>query len=139
MALDYPRLKTWPFQDVVQTYAAKDCILYALGVGLGADPLDRDQLRFVYEDGLQMLPTMLVVLATPGFWLRDANAGIDWRTVLHVEQGLTVHRPLPTTGTVRSRMSIDEIVDKGPGKAAILYMRRDLYDHASGEHLCSMW
>jgi acyl dehydratase len=30
-------------------------------------------------------------------------------------------------------------VDKGPGKAAILYSRRDLYDHASGELLCTMW
>lgn len=139
MALDYRKLKDWPFQDIVQTYTARDCMLYALGVGLGADPLDRQQLRFVYEDGLQMLPTMPVVLATPGFWLKDADAGIDWRTVLHGEQALTIHRPLPTAGTVRSRMSVEEIVDKGPGKAAILYSRRDLYDHASGELLCSLW
>jgi acyl dehydratase len=139
MPIDGHKLKSWPFQDVVQPYGAKECILYALGLGLGADPLDPQQLRFVYEDGLTMLPTMPVVLATPGFWLRDANAGIDWRTVLHGEQGLTIHRSLPATGTVIGRTSIEQIVDKGPGKAAILYTRRELYDQGSGALLCSLW
>ena len=100
MAIDYQKLKAWPFQEIAQTYAAKDCILYALGLGLGADPLDAEQLRFVYEDDLQMVPTMPVVLASPGFWLRDPGTGVDWKTVLHGEQGLTIHRPLPAAGTV---------------------------------------
>ena len=95
MAIDYKKLKSWPFKEIVQPYTAKDCILYALGLGLGADPLDRNQLRFVYEDNLQMLPTMPVVLGSPGFWLRDAGTGVEWKTVLHGEQGLTIHRPLP--------------------------------------------
>ena len=62
MPIDAAKLKHWPFKPIVQTYSARDTILYALGVGLGHDPMDRAQLRFVYEDGLQALPTMGVVL-----------------------------------------------------------------------------
>ena len=138
MAIDYHKLKNWPFKEVVQTYTAKDCMLYALGIGLGADPLDRDQLRFVYEEHLQMLPTMPVVLGSPGFWVMDPASGIDWKTVLHGEQGLTIHRPLPAAATVVGKSSIEEIIDKGPGKGAMMYSRRDLFDQASGALLCSL-
>jgi acyl dehydratase len=138
MAIDYQKLKSWPFQEIVQPYTAKDCILYALGLGLGADPLDAQQLRFVYEDKLQMLPTMPVVLGSPGFWIKDAGTGIEWKTVLHGEQGLIIHRPLPVSGTVVSTIRIEEIIDKGPGKGALIYSRRDLRDRQSGELLCSL-
>jgi acyl dehydratase len=138
MAIDYEQLKNKQFPDVVQTYTAKDCILYALGLGLGADPLDPDQLRFVYEDGLRMLPTMPVVLVSPGFWIKNEPTGIDWKAVLHGEQGLTIHRLPATEGTVVSRLRIEEIVDKGPGKGALIYSVRELRDRASGELLASL-
>ena len=138
MAIEYDKLKNWPFREIAHQYAAKDCILYALGLGLGADPLDRQQLRFVYEDGLQILPTMPVVLASPGFWLRNPGTGVEWKTVLHGEQGLTIHRPLPASGTVVATTRIEEIVDKGPGRGALIYSRRDLRDQHSGALLCSL-
>jgi acyl dehydratase len=138
MAIDYHKLKNWPFQEVVQNYTAKDCILYALGLGLGGDPLDAQQLRFVYEENLQMLPTMPVVLGSPGFWIKNQATGIDWKSVLHGEQSLTIHRPPRASGTVVGKTRIEEIVDKGPGKGALIYSRRDLYDQPSGELLCSL-
>ncbi len=138
MAIDYQKLKQFPFEDVVQTYSAKDCILYALGLGVGADPLDPQQLRFVFEDGLQMLPTMPVVLGSPGFWPMNPATGIAWKSVLHGEQGLVVHRPLPTSGTVVGKLRIEEIIDKGPGKGALIYARRDIHEQASGALLCSL-
>ena len=64
--------------EVVQTYTEKDAILYALGVGLGHDPLNADELPFVYEKSFKVLPTFAVVLAWPGFWARDLDTGIDW-------------------------------------------------------------
>jgi acyl dehydratase len=138
MAIDYQKLKNWPFQELVQTYTPKDCMLYALGLGLGADPLDAQQLRFVYEKDLQVLPTMAVVLASPGFWLQQCGTGVNWKAVLHGEQGLTLHRPLRPSGTLVGKMSIDEIVDKGAEKGALIYSRRDLHDQASGELVCSL-
>ena len=61
-------------------------MLYALGVGLGADPLDAGQLRFVFEKDLQALPSMVAVLGTPGFWWRDPRTGADWVKLVHGEQ-----------------------------------------------------
>ncbi|MFN3853529.1 MAG: MaoC/PaaZ C-terminal domain-containing protein [Phreatobacter sp.] len=138
MPIDYNKLKSWPFPDLEHRYEAKDTILYALGVGCGGDPLDRSELPFVYEEGLKALPTMAVVLGYPGFWLKDPNTGVDWRKVLHGEQGLVIHKPLPATGTVIGRTRITEIVDKGPGKGALIYSDRDVIDKASGDLLATL-
>src|SRR5579863_2792850 len=48
------------------TYGDKDVMLYALGVGLGADPMDEKELAFVYERGLKVVPTAATVLAAGG-------------------------------------------------------------------------
>ncbi|MCW8085558.1 MaoC/PaaZ C-terminal domain-containing protein [Sabulicella glaciei] len=138
MAINYDALRARPFPDVVQDYRFKDTILYALGLGLGQDPMDRGQLRHVYEEGLMALPTMGVVLAGPGFWLREPDTGVDWPKVLHGEQGLTIHRPLPAEGRVVGRLRIDEIIDKGPGRGALLYTTREVRDAATEELLCSI-
>ncbi|MBL6457347.1 MaoC family dehydratase N-terminal domain-containing protein [Belnapia sp. T6] len=138
MAIDYARLKARHFPDVEQAYGWKDTVLYALGLGLGQDPLDRRQLRHVYEDGLVALPTMGVVLATPGFWVKEPDTGVDWPKVLHGEQGLTIHRPLPPEGRVIGRLRIDDIIDKGPGRGALLYSTREVRDAATGELFCSL-
>lgn len=138
MAIDYQKLKNWHFPDLEHRYEARDTILYALGVGCGADPMDRSELPFVYEDGLKALPTMAVVLGYPGFWLKDPNTGVDWRKILHGEQGLVIHKPLPATGTVIGRTRVTEIVDKGPGKGALLYSDREVFDKATGDLLATL-
>jgi acyl dehydratase len=138
MAIDYARLKSRVFADVVQDYGPRDCILYALGLGLGHDPMEPAQLEYVYEEGLQLLPTMAVVLGYGGFWQREADTGITWQTVVHGEQTLVMHRPLPVSGSVTGRTVIEEIVDKGPGRAAHVHTRRDLFDTHSGALLCSL-
>ena len=58
MPLDYDKLLNWKLPEVRQKLTAKDTILYALGLGLGADPMDERQLRFVYEKDLLALPTI---------------------------------------------------------------------------------
>jgi acyl dehydratase len=138
MAIDYARLKAWSFPDVKQHYTAKDAILYALGIGLGRDPVNAEELRFLYEDGLAVLPTFAVVLGYPGGWLRDPETGVDWKQVLHGEQELVLHRPLPPEGTVVGRTRVEEIIDKGAGKGALIYSSREVSDAASGELLCTL-
>jgi hypothetical protein len=58
MPLDYDKLLNWRPPEVRQKLTRKDTILYALGLGLGADPMDERQLRFVYEKDLLALPTI---------------------------------------------------------------------------------
>ncbi|ANX03046.1 MaoC/PaaZ C-terminal domain-containing protein [Immundisolibacter cernigliae] len=131
MAIDYRRLLDWPVPEVRQTYSVRDSQLYALAVGLGADPVDTRQLPFVYEQNPQALPTQAVVLGYPGFWMKDPATGVDWVRLVHAEQGLRLHRPLPASGEVIGRTRVVGINDKGPGKGAIVYSQRTLHDAAS--------
>lgn len=135
--IDYKKLKAWPFADIEHAYSARDTILYALGLGCGSDPTDAEDLRFVYEDGLLALPTLAVVLGYPGFWLKDPATGVDWRKVLHGEQGLLLHEPLPAAGTVIGRTRVTEIVDKGD-KGSLMFSERDVIDKQSGKLLATL-
>lgn len=131
--IDYDLLMARRFPEVRHSYTTKDTILYALGVGAG-----EGQLRYVYENGLEALPTMALVLAYPGVWVREPDTGIDWRKVVNASQGITLHRSIPVEGCVRGRTRIDGIVDKGPGRGALILTTRDIMDDASGELLCSV-
>lgn len=138
MTIDCNALKAWPFSEVRHSYAEKDSILYALSVGYGADPIDPKQLRFVYEKDLLAVPTMAVVLSYPGLWISDSRTGIDWLKVVHGEQAVRFHRPLPAAGTVVGLTRVTSVVDKGVGKGAIFVQQRKLRDADSGELLATL-
>lgn len=129
--IDYDTLKNWRFEPREHIYDKRDTILYALGLSLGGRDSITTDLRFVYEDHLECLPTFAGVLGYPGFWLKEPGIGIDWRHVLNGEQGLILHRPLAPEGHVVGRMRVEEIVDKGPGKGALIYTRRDVFDKST--------
>jgi acyl dehydratase len=130
MPIDYAALKNFPIPEVRQEISPRDCILYALSVGLGADPLDARQLAFVWEARLRPMPAMANVLGYPGFWLADPRTGVDAVRLVHGEQSLTLHAPLPITGFVVGRTCVTEIVDKGAGKGALLFSERTITDAA---------
>jgi acyl dehydratase len=136
--LDYQHLLHYRVPAVEQRYTWRDATLYALAVGLGADPTDAAQLRYVYEHEQQALPTMAAVLGYPGFWMRAPDVGVDWVRVVHGEQALRVHRPLPPEGHVVGRTRVTGIADKGPDKGAIVYSERRLEDAASGEAIATL-
>jgi acyl dehydratase len=137
MAIDVHKLKNHAFAPVTQTYSERDTMLYALGIGVGLDPLDRDALRFVYEAGLQAMPTYAVVLGSPGFWAKEPWTGIDWVRLLHGEQSLELHAPIPAAGTVVGRTRVTALVDKGAGKGALMVSERTISDAAAGTLLAT--
>lgn len=127
--MDYDKTMAWRSGDVRQSYTAKDTILYALGLGVGANPLDPAQLKFTYEKELVTLPTMAAVLASPGFWMKErAELGIDYVKLVHGEQSVVLHEPLPAAGTLVGRSRVLRIVDKGEGKGALLQVEKSLHD-----------
>lgn len=139
MAIDPVKLLNWPFPEVEQSYTARDAIIYALGVGLGADPMDEGQLRFVFEErDFEVLPTMAAVMCTPGFWVRDPETGVDWHKVLHGEMGIELHAPLPPEATITATNRVVDIIDKGAGKGALLYQERTVTDKVSGAALATL-
>ncbi len=136
--IDHEKTKAWRSGEVRQTYAARDTILYNLGLGLGSDPMDVQQLRYVYEKDLVALPTMAAVLASPGSWMRErTELGIDFLKLVHGEQGVTVHRPLAPAGTVLGESRVVRLVDKGEGKGAVLHVEKQLRDASDGALLAT--
>jgi acyl dehydratase len=136
--INYEKLLALEIPEVEQTYGPKDAILYALGIGLGHDPLNEDELAFVYDKNLKVLPTFAVVLGWPGFWARDLDTGIDWVKLVAGEQGLVLHRPLPASGAIVGRTRVTEVMDKGPGKGALVFSERVVTDKASGEKIATV-
>jgi acyl dehydratase len=138
MAINPDTLKAWPFPAIEQSYTERDTILYALGVGAGSNPRDRSDLRFTYEAQLAALPSMCVTLGTPGLWIKDPATGITWQKVLHGEQGFKIHAPIPTAGTVIARNRVRDVIDKGEGRGALIYVERDIEDKSTGALLASL-
>ena len=137
MTFSYDKILNWPFDEVVETYAMRDSVIYALGLGFGFNPTDPDELKYVYEDGLRTFPTMPVVLGHPGPWMTDPESGIDYVKVLHGEQHLEIHHDLPVEGTVVAENKVIDVVDKGADKGALITSERKLYEQTSGDLLCT--
>ena len=131
--IDYDVVKNWIFEDVRYDYAERDVMLYALGVGLGQDPLDKGQLRNVYESGLQVMPTMAAIMGAPGAWWKDPRTGADALRLVHGEQHLRFHRPMPARGSMRVSNRVLSLSDKGTGKGAIGVVLREIRDAETGE------
>jgi acyl dehydratase len=136
------RLLARRFAPIEHAYTLCDTQLYALGVGFGADPCDQAQLRFVYEgaDGqsLRALPTMANVLAYPGFWAREPDTGIAWHRIVHAEQHIELHAPLPASGTVIGQTRISGLWDRGADKGAFMEQQRVVHDTATGKPLATV-
>ena len=138
MPIVYEKLLNYPIPEVRQTIRWHDVALYNFSIGLGQDPMDERQLDFLYEPRLKVMPSMPVVLGSPGFWSRNPDTGIDWVRIVHGEQGLVLHRPLPVEGEIIGRSRVTGLVDRGEGKGALLYSEREVIDARTGERLATL-
>jgi acyl dehydratase len=132
MPTSYDSLINWSIPELEQSYGPADCILYSLGIGIGANPLDPEQLTFVTRKNLRAFPTMAVGLASPDLWLSDPRTGIDFTHVVHGGQDIYINRPLATSGTLISKTRVTDVIDKGEGRGLIVVTERKLYDKADG-------
>lgn len=138
MALNPEQLMAARIPEIEQRYGWRDCALYSLGIGVGLDPMDEADLPFVDESRLKVHPAMANVLGYPGFWQRDAAFGLDWKKIVHGEHAFRLHRPLPAEGHVRGVSRIVDLVDKGEGRGALIFVEREITDIASGELLATV-
>src|SRR5258708_25641903 len=138
MTIVYEKLMALDIPPAEQNYTSRDCMLYALGIGLGHDPMNEDELPFVYEKTLKVLPTMAAVLGYVGFWARDRDTGIDWVKIVNGQQSVILHKPLKGHGTVIGRQRIVEVIDKGAGKGALVLSERKVTDKATGDLIATV-
>lgn len=138
MAINYEKLLNFDIPQVEQKLTKRDTMLYALGVGLGSDPVDLNQLQFVYEENLKALPTMAIILGYPGPWHAAADTGITRSHVVHGEQGFVIHKPLPVEGTIIGKTRVTAVLDKGKDKGALVLTACEVRDKATDELVCSL-
>ena len=108
-------------------YQPRDVTLYALGIGAG---WQADELKFVYESGLEALPTFGVVPPFPALMGLIGVEGVNINLVMlvHGEQYLEVRKEIPTSGKLVSKPKISAVYDKTKG--AVIELEVDTVDEA---------
>jgi acyl dehydratase len=136
MPLNYDKLMGLKREGDRFKYTDRETMLYALGIGMGADPLDRNELPFVFEQpALKTVPSMATVLARVPL-LKDC--GYDYTKVVHGEQLLTLHRPLPPEGELIADSRVTAAYDKGAGKGAVIYTQAVVRSAADGKPMYTL-
>lgn len=120
MGIDVERVRGARLPQVAGSWSADDVILYHLGVGAGVPPTDPGELEYAYEGALKVLPTWGVIPVMPaiGSLLELDGMDVSLATLLHGEQELEVHGPIPTAAEVVTDGRVIDVYDKG--KAALL-------------------
>ncbi|HEX3809814.1 MAG TPA: MaoC/PaaZ C-terminal domain-containing protein [Rhizomicrobium sp.] len=136
MPINYDELMQLKASGETFRYGDKETMLYALGIGFGRDPMNTAELPFVYENGLRTVPTMSTVIAWGMGTL--AKAGINYLMVVHGEQRLTMHKPLPVAAEITADERVLGAFDKGKEKGAVIVTEKVIREKASGDKLCTM-
>lgn len=119
MAIQYDDLMARKVDGVQYSYGDRETMLYALGLGMGRDQLDPEELHYVFEKDLKTIATMPALFGQGSKLL--AGAGINHTLVVHGEQRVTLHRPLPYEADLLVDSRVVEVLDKGADKGAVLY------------------
>lgn len=138
MPIQYPEILSLREEGRRFTYTECDTMLYALAIGLGADPLDEQELPFVYEQrGLRAVPTLATVVAW-GAGVSTDRLGVNYTMVLHGEEEIIFHRPMAAAATIVTDSGIAEVYDKGKDKGAAILRRTILRDESDGEPIATI-
>ncbi|ASR37318.1 hypothetical protein BAY61_22545 [Prauserella marina] len=118
------------------SWGEHDVVSYHLALGAGADPIDDNELRYVYEPRLRVLPTFVMTMpsifgvAAPQHYrssppeIRFPGLELNLRDLLHAWQRIVPHRPVPVHGTATVRTEVTGVEDTG--RAAVLLQRTDV-------------
>ena len=148
MPINYPDILDQRTAARTFTYGDKDVMLYALGIGLGADPMDEQELAFVYEKNLKIVPTAATVLAAannrpaegrqaPELPAGHRQSSMNFMLMVHGEQKVELHRPLPAAGTFTVEGRTLGAWDKGEGKGAVV-VNESVWTDEKGEKVATL-
>jgi len=148
MPIFYPDILDQKTAARTFTYGDKDVMLYALGVGMSHDPMDERELAFTYENNLKVIPTAATVLASAmGRPARGADqveqqpghrpSQINFLMVVHGEQKVELHKPLPASGTFTAQGRTVGAFDKGKDKGAVI-VNETVWTDEAGEKVATL-
>ena len=122
MPIDPNKARGARLPDGKASYEKDDVILYHLGLGAGVPATDPKELEYTYEKNLKVLPSFAVI---PSFGSMIGIGNVpglqfNWAMLLHGEQEVVIHRPLPTAAELTTRGRVAEIWDKGKAALAVI-------------------
>ncbi len=123
MTIDVEKVQGYQFEPKDFGYTERDVSLYSLSVGAAADPLDPDELKFVYELSMHFTPLPMMALIFPFAVFRQITdvPGLTFNPMmlLHGEQYMALKRPLSPTATITNHAHISAVYDKGKGAVIV--------------------
>ncbi len=136
MPINYDEIMSLKSENIEISYTDKDSILYGLGVGLGNDPMDIDELKYVYENGQIALPSMATNFQYHSSLLMSAK--LNFVMVVHGEQKLSIINPIPVSGDFLADMKVLNCFDKGASKGAIIDVETTVKLKSDGTEICKL-
>ncbi|MCP4691588.1 MAG: SDR family NAD(P)-dependent oxidoreductase, partial [Desulfobacterales bacterium] len=114
---------------VTKEYTWKDAVLYALGVGAGFS-----ELEYCYENDLKVLPSFAIATLYDFMPLMADASNVNLAGILHGEQEIVFHNPIPPEGTLSTKGRIKHYYDKGADKGALV-VAEAVTSHSNGQKL----
>ncbi len=114
---------------VTMQYTWKDVALYALGVGAGFE-----ELNYVYEKDLKVIPSFGIAAVFDFLMHFGLKAEVNIAGILHGEQQLIFHNPIPAQGELITEGKITDIYDMGKDKGAVIVGKSET-SHSNGKRL----
>ena len=136
MPIDQASLLATAVSDEPLSYDEQDCMLYALSIGFGSDPLDRRELPYVFEGAaLRTVPTMASTLMSSAF---ISGCGWDYGLTLQSAEHLQLYRPLPPVAKLLANRRVRAVDDLGSGVGARIVLESELRLASDDTVLCSL-
>ncbi|MFJ9445193.1 MaoC/PaaZ C-terminal domain-containing protein [Kitasatospora sp. NPDC101235] len=129
MPIDPAAAVAAPARRATLEWDHRDVLLYHLGIGAGGAATDDAELRYTLESRLQVLPAFATVAGggqAAGGGLAVPGIDVDPATVLHAEQHIALHRPIPVRGKAVQTTRVAEVLDRG--RAAVIVLRSEVAD-----------
>jgi len=135
----YEELKGLKNPGQKYSYTDREVLLYAYGIGMGADPMDEKELAFVNEATATPRPLKVVpTFASVAAWGSGAgDMKLNLVLVVDGERDITFHQPLASAAHITADSSVIEVYDKGEGKGVVI-RHQTVLKNEKGEKLATL-
>ncbi|MDR3468109.1 MAG: MaoC/PaaZ C-terminal domain-containing protein [Xanthobacteraceae bacterium] len=139
MAIEYPKVLSLKREGDPYSWTDRDVMLYALGIGMGADPMDERELAYVNEGCFHPRPLKVVpTFASVAAWgAGPGDIGINRLLVVDGERDITFHKPMPVSAKITADSRVVAAYDKGKDKGAVI-TRETVLRVEGGEPLATL-
>ena len=135
MPIKYPEILSMKREGDPYAWTDREVMLYAVGIGMGADPMDERELLFVNEASFHARPLKVVpTFASVAAWgAGPGDLGLNRLLVVDGERDITFHKPLPVSAKITADSRVLAVFDKGKEKGAVVMRETVLRDEAGGK------